>query len=33
MAEKFDFDAALKALQSGQAIKGKVEVLAPQHRQ
>ena len=28
MAEKFDFDAALKALQSGQAITGKDGVLA-----
>ena len=29
MAEKFDFDKALKALQSGQAITGKDSVLAP----
>ena len=29
MAEKFDFDKALKALQSGQAITGKGSVLAP----
>jgi len=29
MAEKLDFDAALKALQSGQAITGKDGVLAP----
>jgi transposase-like protein len=29
MNEKFDFEAALKALQSGQAITGKDGVLAP----
>lgn len=29
MSEKFDFDQALKALQSGQAITGKDGVLAP----
>ena len=29
MSEKFDFEAALKAIQSGQAITGKDGVLAP----
>ena len=29
MSEKFDFDAALKAIQSGQSITGKDGVLAP----
>ncbi|NOX94826.1 MAG: hypothetical protein GXP04_06920 [Alphaproteobacteria bacterium] len=29
MAEKFDFEAALKAVQSGQAITGKEGVLGP----
>ncbi|MFC1681788.1 hypothetical protein ACFL1S_08440 [Pseudomonadota bacterium] len=29
MKEKFDFEAALKAIQSGQAISGKDGVLAP----
>ena len=29
MADKFDFEAALKAVQSGQSITGKDGVLAP----
>ena len=33
MAEKFNFDAALKALQSGQPITGKDGVLAPLMKQ
>ena len=33
MSEKFDFEAALKAIQSGQAITGKDGVLAPLMKQ